>query len=89
MLTARMIEKPILRSPIMLVFDTRCLCRECVLSDPPSTISRFCSVAMRIDSCLPRLLLFDPASPGSHHPAAGKRNGFYTITTFTPSAAAL
>ena len=89
MLAARMIDKPILRTAIMLVIDTRCLCRECVLFDPPSTISRLCSVVMRIDSCLPMLLLFDPAAPGSHHPAAGKRNGFYTITTFTPSAAAL
>ncbi len=89
MLAARMIDKPILRTAIMLVIDCRCLSRECVLFDPPFTISHFCSVVMRIDSCLPWLLLFDAAGPGSHHPAVGKRNGFYTITTFTPSAAAL
>ena len=75
MLAARMIDKPILRTAIMLVIDSRCLRPECVLFDLPSTISRFCSVVMRIDSSLPRLLLFDAAGPGSHHPAVGKRNG--------------
>jgi hypothetical protein len=60
MLAARMIDKPILRTAIMPVIGSRCLCREWVLSDPPSTISRFSSVAS-IHACQGCYLLIPQA----------------------------